>query len=175
MKKIILYIASSIDHRTAEPDGSIDWLNDFPISKEMSHARKDFLSSIDTILMEEDTWRELSNMDALCAYYDKMIYVVSHHDWGEKGNVKFITENVVESINALRNESGGNIWLFGGGELLAKLSNVGLVDEMHIFYIPIILGQGVPLFSGQTKFSKWTLKQSKVYELGIILVEYHKK
>lgn len=51
MKKIILYIASSIDHRIAEPDGSIDWLNEFPISIEMSHARKDFFSLIDTILM----------------------------------------------------------------------------------------------------------------------------
>lgn len=175
MKKIILYIASSIDHRIAEPDGSIDWLNDFPISKEMSHARKDFFSSIDTIIMGGNTWRELSNMDALGAYSDKMIYVVSHHNWGEKENIKFITENVVETVHALRNESGGNIWLLGGGELLSKMLNAGLVDEMHISYIPIILGQGVSLFPNQTKLSKWTLKQSKIYNPGVILAEYHKK
>lgn len=57
-----------------------------------------------------------------------------------------------------------NIWLLGGGELLSKMLNAGLVDEMHIFYIPIILGQGISLFPDQTKLSKWILKQSKVYD-----------
>lgn len=172
MKKIILYIATSIDHRIAEPDGSIDWLNEFPISEEMREARKDFLSSIDTILMGGNAWRELSNMDALGTYNNEMIYVVSHHDWGEKENLKFITDNVIETIKDLRNESGRNIWLFAGGELLSKLLNAGLVDEMHIFYIPIMLGQGTPLFPDHTKLSKWILKQSIVYDPDVIMVKY---
>lgn len=121
------------------------------------------------------SWRELSNMDAMGTYADKTIYVVSRHDWGEKENIKFITENVTERISALRNEPGKNIWLFGGGELVSMLLAAGLVDEMQIAYIPVILGKGIPLFPEQPKESKWELKGSRNYSSGIVMVEYQKK
>lgn len=149
MKKIILYIAASLDQRIAEPDGGIEWLSEYPITEEMNYGYKEFMTSIDTIVMGGRSWRELSNMDAMGAYADKAVYVISRHDWGEKGNVKFITENVIENIAALRNEPGKNIWLFGGGELVSMLLATDLVDEMHIAYIPVILGKGIPLFPEQ--------------------------
>lgn len=114
MKKIILYIAASIDGRIAEPDGGIEWLSEFPITEEMNYGYKEFMDSIDTIIMGGRSWRELSNMDAMGAYANKAVYVVSRHNWGEKENLKFITENVIERIVDLRNEQGKDIWLFGG-------------------------------------------------------------
>lgn len=113
MKKIILYIAASIDGRIAEPDGGIEWLSEFPITEEMNYGYKDFFASIDTILMGGRSWREMANMDAMGAYADKMVYVVSRHNWGEKENIKFITESIIERIVALCNEPGDDIWLFG--------------------------------------------------------------
>ena len=108
-------------------------------------------------IMGGRSWRELSNMDAMGAYAGKAIYVVSRHDWGKTENTKFITENVIEHITALRNEPGKDIWLFGGGELLSVLLTADLVDEMRIAYIPVILGKGIPLFPDQPKESKWVL------------------
>ena len=175
MKKIILYIAASIDQRIAEPDGSIEWLNEFPINEEMNYGYKEFFSSIDTILMGGRSWRELSSMDAMDAYANKTVYVVSHHDWGEKRNIKFITENVTERIASLRNESGKDIWLFGGGELVSMLLAADLVDEMQIAYIPIIVGNGISLFPKQAKESKWELTKSKSYNSNILVVEYKKR
>ncbi|MDR0660218.1 MAG: dihydrofolate reductase family protein [Prevotellaceae bacterium] len=175
MKKIILYIAASIDGRIAEPDGDIEWLSEFPITKEMNYGYKEFIASIDTIIMGGRSWRELSNMDAMGAYTNKSVYVVSRYDWREKGNIKFITENVIERIVDLRNETGKDIWLFGGGELVSMLLAADLVDEMRIAYIPVVLGKGVPLFPGQPKESKWELIESRSYSSGIIMVEYQKK
>ncbi|GAE86572.1 dihydrofolate reductase family protein [Bacteroides reticulotermitis] len=175
MKKIILYIAVSIDGRIAEPDGGIEWLSEFPITKEMNYGYKEFMASIDTIIMGGRSWRELSNMDAMGAYANKAVYVVSRHDWGEKGNIKFITENVIGRIVDLRNETGKDIWLFGGGELVSMLLAADLVDKMRIAYIPVVLGKGVPLFPEQPKESKWELIESKNYSSGIIMVEYQKK
>ncbi|MDR1200014.1 MAG: dihydrofolate reductase family protein [Tannerellaceae bacterium] len=175
MKKIILYIAASIDGRIAEPDGGIEWLSEFPINKEMNYGYKEFMASIDTIIMGGRSWRELSNMDAMGGYADKAIYVVSRHDWGETENTKFITENVIEHITALRNEPGKDIWLFGGGELVSVLLAADLVDEMRIAYIPVILSKGISLFPEQPKESKWELSDSKNYSSGIIMVEYRKK
>jgi dihydrofolate reductase len=174
MKKIILYIAASIDGRIAEPDGGIEWLSEFPITEEMNYGYKDFFDSVDTIIMGGRSWREMSNMDAMGAYADKTVYVVSHHNWGEKENIKFITENITESITALRNEQGKDIWLFGGGELISILLAANLIDEMQISYIPTILGKGVLLFPEQSKESKWKIVETKIYNSGILKVDYLK-
>lgn len=174
MKKIILYIAASLDGRIAESDGGIEWLSEFPITEEMNYGYKDFFATIDTILMGGRSWRELSNMDAMGAYADKTVYVVSRHDWGEKENIKFITENVIEHISALRNEQGKDIWLFGGGELISMLLTADLVDEMQIAYIPVVLGEGIPLFPNNPKESKWELMKSKVYGSGILKADYQR-
>ena len=175
MKKISLYIAASIDGRIAEPDGGIEWLSDYPITEEMDYGYKDFVASIDTIVMGGRSWRELSNMDAMGAYSGKAVYVVSRQNWGETENIKFITENVIEHIAALRNETGKNIWLFGGGELISILLAADLIDEMRITYIPIILGQGISLFSEQPTESKWELIENKLYENGVFQVNYQRK
>lgn len=174
MKKIILYIAASIDGRIAEPDGNIEWLSEFPIAKEMNYSYKEFIASIDTIIMGGRSWRELSNMDAMETYADKAVYVVSRHNWGESENLKFITENVIECITALRNEPGKDIWLFGGGELISMLLTADLIDEMQIAYLPVILGKGIPLFPEQPKELKWKLTGSKSYNSDSVIIEYQK-
>lgn len=174
MKKIILYIAASLDQRIAEPDGSIEWLSEFPITGELDYGYKELMASIDTIIMGGRSWRELSNMDAMGTYANKTVYVVSRHNWGEKENLKFITEDVIERITTLRCEPGKDIWLFGGGELVSMLLAADLVDEMRIAYIPVILGMGIPLFPEQPKESKWELKSSKLYNSGILKVNYKK-
>ncbi|MBB4037297.1 dihydrofolate reductase [Dysgonomonas hofstadii] len=174
MRKIILYIATSIDGRIAESDGGIEWLSEFPITEEMNYGYKDFFVSIDTIIMGGRSWREMSNMDAMGAYADKTVHVISRHDWGEKENIKFITENITERITALRNEQGKDIWLFGGGELISMLLSANLIDEMQISYIPTILGEGILLFPEQPKGSKWKVIDTKVYDSGILKVDYQK-
>lgn len=175
MKKIILYIAASIDGRIADLDGGIEWLSQFPITEEMNYGYKEFITSIDTIVMGGRSWREMSNMDAMGAYADKSVYVVSHQNWGEKENIKFITENVSERIAALRNDLGKDIWLFGGGELISILLAADLVDEIRITYIPVILGQGISLFPEQAKESHWKLSESKSYGNGTLKVVYQKE
>jgi dihydrofolate reductase len=75
-----------------------------------------------------------------------MTYVVSRHNWGEKENIHFITENVIETISELRSQEKKDILLVGDGELISMLLNADLVDEMQICYLPVILGKGIPLY-----------------------------
>lgn len=175
MKKIILYIAASIDGRIAEPKDGTEFLSGYPITEAMDYGYKEFYNSIDTIVMGGRSWREMDAMDAMGSYKDKTVYVVSRNDWGTKGNIKFITDNVADRIAALRNEAGKDIWLFGGGELVSMLLAVGLVDEMQITYIPVILGKGIPLFPEQHTESKWELVKSKTYENNVFQVKYRKR
>ncbi|MDH6310314.1 dihydrofolate reductase [Dysgonomonas sp. PFB1-18] len=172
MKKIILYIAASLDQRIAEPDGSLEWLIEFPNPEKTDYGFKKLLASTDIVIMGGRTYREFLNMDIIWPYSRQMTYVVSHHNWGEKENIKFITENTIERISELRNQEGKDILLVGGGELTSKLLTSNLIDEMYITYIPVILGKGVPLFPEQSKESQWELTENKIYNLGVMIVKY---
>lgn len=173
MKKIILYIAASLDQRIAEPDGGLDWLTDFPNPEKTDYGYKDLLASVDTVIMGGRTYHELQCMDVIWPYPNQHTYVVSRHMWDVKEkNVSFITENIIETISKFRNEPGKNIWLVGGGELISMLLAADLVDEMQICYIPVILGKGIPLFPEQPKESKWQLTETKSYKNGVIFITY---
>ena len=175
MKKIILYIAASIDGYIADTEGTTEWLEEFPITEEMNYGYNDFIASVDTILMGGRSYREVLNMEAIEHYKNHQIYVITR-GWTEKAtdNVDFITDNVIDRIRQLRNGEGKNIWLFGGGELTSMLLAADLVDEMQICYIPVVLGKGIPLFPGQPKGSDWELINSKSYKSGTLIVEYRK-
>lgn len=175
MKKIILYIATSLDGRIAEPDGGLDWLTGFPNPEKTDYGYKDLLASVDTVIMGGRTYRELLNMNVIWPYPEQMTYVVSRHNWGDTDNIKFITDNIIETISELRNQEGKDIWLVGGGELISMLLAADLIDEMQICYIPVILGKGIPLFPEQPKESKWKIIGSKVYESGILKADYQKQ
>ena len=176
MKKIILYIAASIDGYIAEAEGSTEWLEDYPITEKMNYGYNEFMASVDTIIMGGRSYREVLNMDIIGHYKDRQIYVVTR-GWTEKtvDNVDFIMDNVINRIRQLRDGAGKNIWLFGGGKLTAMLLEADLIDEMRICYIPVILGEGIPLFPKQPKESKWKLIESKAYNSGILMVKYQRK
>lgn len=174
MKKIILYIAASLDQRIAEPDGSLEWLNEFPNPEKTDYGYKDLLASADTVIMGGRTYREFLNMDIIWPYSGQMAYVVSHHNWGEKENIKFITENIIETISELRNQEGKDIMLVGGGELTSMLLAADLIDEMCILYIPVILGKGIALFPEQPKESTWKITKTEIYDSGVLKVDCQK-
>lgn len=175
MKKIILYIAASIDQRIAEPDGSLEWLNEFPNPEKTDYGYKDLLASVDTVIMGGRTYREILNMDVIWPYSEQMSYIISHHNWGEKENIKFITKNIIEMISELRNQEGKDIWLVGGGEFVSMLLEADLIDEMQICYIPIVLGKGISLFPEQPKESKWKLISNLAYNSDALIVKYRKQ
>ena len=175
MRKIILYIAASIDGYIADTNGTVEWLEDFPITRETNYGYDDFIASVDTILIGGRSYREVLNMETIGHYRNQQIYVVTH-GWTEQvsDNVNFITDNIINRIRQLRDDEGKDIWLFGGGELTTMLLAADLVDELQISYIPVILGKGIPLFSKQSQRSKWELVGQSAYNSGILRVDYRK-
>ncbi|MDH6357017.1 dihydrofolate reductase family protein [Parabacteroides sp. PF5-9] len=174
MKKIILYIAASLDQRIAEPGGELDWLTGFSNPEKADYGYKELSASVDTVIMGGRTYREILNMDVIWPYSEQTAYVVSHHEWEAKGNIRFITENIIETISELRNQDGKDIWLVGGGKLVSMLLAADLIDEMQICYVPLILGNGILLFPGQDKGSKWKITGTNVYNSGMLKVDYQK-
>lgn len=177
MKKIKVYIAASLDGYIARPDGDLDWLTNFPNPTGTDHGYKELMKSIDTVIMGNGTYQEIISFDVDWPYKDKSTYVLTRYknNLPPKENVTYITDDVVASIHQLKLQDGKDIWLVGGGQTVTLLLNHDLVDEIQICYIPLVLGEGIPLFPNKPKESKWELKESKVYDSGILKVDYLKK
>lgn len=74
MKKIILYIAASLDQRIAEPGGGLEWLTGCPNREKTDYGCKNLSASVDTVIMGGRTYREIMNMDVIWPYSEQMAY-----------------------------------------------------------------------------------------------------
>ena len=79
-------------------------------------------------------------------------------------DVTIVGDNWKEVVQSLREESGGDIWLFGGGELFRSLCEEGLVDTVEVSIVPVLLGGGVPLVPELSKRIGLTLTGQRVFE-----------
>ncbi|MCB9290157.1 MAG: dihydrofolate reductase [Lewinellaceae bacterium] len=174
MRKVQLYIAASIDGYIARPDGGIDWLS-MVDKKGEDYGYQEFFASVDTTLMGHKTYREVLGFDVPFPYMTTANYVFSRQKRQPDDNpVHHINDDPAAFVRSLKQQKGGNIWLIGGGQLNTVLLNAGLVDEMILSVIPIVLGEGIPLFAGQPKETKWGLKEHRAFDTGLVQMWYHK-
>ena len=166
MRKIVLFIASSLDGFIAREDGGIDWLfsdGDYGYSK--------FFKSVDTVIMGRKTY-EVSLTFGDYPYNGKKVYVFTRKkSIRPDGNAEFVSDPV-SLCKKLKKLPGKNIWLVGGSEIVSVLINAGLVDEIILSTHPIILGSGIPLFNCIKKEIKMRLVKSVKFGSGLLQAHY---
>jgi len=178
MKKVKLFIASSLDGYIATPEGKVDWLSDPENAgdHESGYGYDDFYASIDTTLMGYNTYREILGFGVPFPYPDKKNYVFSRlHEKKEDLPVEFVHSDLVEFVKALKQEQGKDIWLVGGGHINGILLNEGLVDEMILSIVPVVLGNGIPLFSSVSAMNRFWITRVRDYDQSLIQIHLLKK
>ncbi len=80
--------------------------------------------------------------------------------------------DTVAALRKLKEEDGPNLLTQGSTELLQTLFAHNLVDELHMFVFPVVLGRGKKLFGDSGFEGSWTLVSSKVSSTGAILSKY---
>lgn len=168
MRKILLFIASSVDGYIARTSGEVDWL-----FTDQDYGYTDFFAQIDTVIMGNKTYQQLLGFGEY-PYAGKEGFVFSKTLQGEKdNNVKFVGGDLKGFLNSLRQSPGGDIWLVGGGEIIHYLMKHGFVDELILSIHPIILGSGIPLIvNDPTLETVLELKDVKTYNSGLLQVSY---
>lgn len=80
--------------------------------------------------------------------------------------------DLVVNMKALKEQPGKDILCIGGSGLRSQLLNAGLVDRVKIWYVPIALGSGKPVFEGVDKPINLKLMRSYTFHNGLIRLEY---
>ena len=175
-RKVILFIAQTLDGYIAEANGSVDFLtNDFDLDEQYD----EFISHIDTVVMGRKTYDQVVNELSPDAYpyVDFQNYILTTHpedDTDATDYVTFVNQDVVDLVENLKKQpSDKDIWIVGGSTLVTPLVNANIIDVYEIGVVPVVLGSGIPLFNKEIKQTGLNLYSAKKVD-GIAYLEYHK-
>jgi dihydrofolate reductase len=172
-RKVFIFIATSLDGFIARDDGSIDWLSMVDSPAE-DYGYEEINESADTIIMGRKTYDKLMELADEFPHKDKKVYIISRKERASEGNLIFTGKDPCDLVCELKLQSGKNIYIDGGAQILQELMKQDLIDEYIISIIPVFLGSGIALF-GKTGMQKMLrLKYSNSFASGLVQVAYER-
>ena len=194
MRRIITFDRVSADGYFAAPDGNLNWVvPDDQIDK----AGADSTQQFDTMLfgrrtyeMFEGFWpnavgdsggaedphsgRRSPHIQAMAVWINnatKILFSRTRKEMTWK-NSRLIREFDPREVEAIKNQPGKDIIVFGSGSIVSLLTQNDLIDEYQFVVSPIALGSGKPLLSGVEKNVRLNLLEAKQYPSGNVMLRY---
>lgn len=188
MRKLVYFVACSVDGFIAHIDGSHDgfsqdrqYLTDlFSVFPEIvpSHLRNVLgihaeNQWFDIVLMGRKTY-EIGLKEGVTNPYPHMQqYLFSHSlEKSPDEHVELVSGNAVALVNRLKQSDGKDIWLCGGANLATTLFAENLVDQLILKVNPFLMGSGIPLFSKPIPQTALQLTDRHTYGAGVVLLHY---
>lgn len=162
MRRVKVFIPMTLDQYIATEQGNLNWLNQ--IEGFRHHGYGKLYHSIDTVVVSRammEWLRDLPNITF--PYAEKTCYVLSRQTQLEQPNTIAVQEDVETFLARLKAQHGGDIWLIGGGQLIRSALDAKLVDEVIVTIAPLLLGSGIPLFTGVLNTQHLALKEVETF------------
>jgi dihydrofolate reductase len=185
MRKLKLQVQTTLDGFIAGPEGEMDWAI-ANWSQDLNEFVMKLTVPVDTILLGRKLaegfiphWTAAYNNPAgpeegsqKMVETPKIVFskTMASSPWERtiiaKGDLK-------EEVHALKNKEGGDLIVYGGAGLVSSLIREKLIDELHFFVNPVIIGSGMPIFREVTEKQSLKLVSSQSFECGIVALTYH--
>jgi dihydrofolate reductase len=149
-RKIILFIAMSLDGYIADDQDQLEFLdayNDVDINKK---NYEDLMQKVDSLIIGRKTFDVISKLVDKWPYENHHTYVITTRPQKNEKNIAFVNEDLESFLESIDDKSTKDIWLVGGGMLASSFMEKGYIDEYQITVIPKILGSGKKLFNPLT-------------------------
>jgi dihydrofolate reductase len=171
-RKIIVYAGTSADGFIARPDGDIDWLTSRP-APEGFYDIGTFSASIDTKILGRKTYEKSLALGAKFGGKTKN-YVFSSHPaaTAPPPGVEFVSEPIASFAQRLRAADGKDIWMMGGGGIIASFLDAGAIDQLIINLIPVLIGDGIPLIAPRHRHVPLKLLSTRQFTDGVVQLHY---
>jgi len=181
MRKVILFMATSLDGYFEGPDHNINWHN---VDEEFNKFAIQQTGEFGALLFGRVTYELMAgywpteaakhddpDIAALMNSLSKLVFsnTLQKVEWE---NTTLVKNNFSEAVSKLKQQAGKDIAILGSSDLTVSLMEQGLVDEFRIMINPVVLGDGKPLFKGIKGQTKLKLIKTKTFKSGNVLLYY---
>lgn len=171
-RQVIVHIAASADGFIAGPDGDMKWLTSRPAPSGF-YGMDAFVKSVDTKVLGRKTYETSRRLGA--KFDSKSRYIVFSHQprpADAPSTVEFVDGAIGPYMNRLRGQPGKNIWLMGGGDLIASFLDARAIDEFVISVVPVFIGDGLPLIARRHRHVPLELQSVERFDDGLVQLHY---
>lgn len=185
MRKLVLFAHISLDGFAGDPNGGLGFLS---YDGELQQYAEELVKTVGAPVYGKNTYH------LMAGYWPTVLNdpnatekELAHARWVQEipkivfsttldsadwNNTTLIKDNIVEQVNNLKQQDGGDLVIFGSPGLAKNLMNLGLIDEYKLTLHPIILGEGISLFDSNTQRSNLKLLESKTLGSGVVTLHY---
>jgi len=175
MIECFVFIAASLDGFIARQNGDFSWLDtSAPTIEDEDYGFAEFYSSVDALVMGRKTYETALGF-AEWPYAGKRVVVLSHTSITIPshltGSVEWMSGSLYEVARHLE-DSGSHRVYVDGGQTIQGFLQAGLINEITLTTIPILLGEGIPLFGSFRRELLLQLLKSQPYPNGFVQTKY---
>jgi dihydrofolate reductase len=171
-RNVVVHIATSADGYIARPDGDLEWLTSRPAPKGF-YGMNAFMRSIDTKVLGRKTYEASLRLGAKFDSKSRTIVFSRQAPPADApSGVEFVNGAIGPFMDRLRGEPGKDIWLMGGGELIASFLDEQAVDDFVVSVAPVFIGDGIPLIARRHRHVPLELLSTERFEDGLVQLHY---
>ena len=171
-RNVIVHLAASADGFIARPDGDLEWLTSRP-APEGFYGLNRFTKSIDTKVLGRKTYEASVRLGAK---FDTKRRTIVFSRKGRPADapagVEFVSGDIGAFVSHLRSQPGKDIWLMGGGDLIASFLDEHAIDEFVVSVVPVLIGDGIPLIARRHRHVPLELQSSERFDDGVVQLHY---
>ncbi|MFQ2301912.1 dihydrofolate reductase family protein [Aeromonas dhakensis] len=167
--RVSAFLALSLDGFIAGEGDDLTWLEPYNGDSQEETGYGALMASVDTLLMGRNTYDIVSAFPEWF-YGDKPVVVLTHRPAAPREHVSFRQGGLAQVLDELWLAGSRHLYL-DGGELVRQGLQAALVDELILFWVPVTLGRGVPLFAGSLPGALVPVS-STVLPSGLVRVVY---
>ncbi len=167
-----IYIAVSLDGFIARANGAVDWLDQYDPAE---FDFDSFLDTVGTLIIGRKTFDQVMQFGDW-PYEDCRTIVLTSRELPKDrpANTEAYGGSIIELVDQLRSNRAddGDIWIVGGGSVVTQFLFGGFADQLDIFTVPEVLGQGISLFGQDAGGIKPKLLATERYNSGVVRSQY---
>jgi dihydrofolate reductase len=171
-RRIIVHIGTSADGYIARPDGDLEWLTSRPKPPGF-YGIAEFMKSTDTMILGRKTYEAALRLGGKFDARGRTIVCSRQSPPGRvPPGVEFTDEAIAPLVSRLRGQPGKNVWLMGGGEIIASFLDQRAIDEFVVTIAPVFIGDGIPLLARRHRHTALELLAARPFEDGVVQLHY---
>ena len=183
MSRTRYFCAASLDGFIAETDDNLEWLMKYegsfqgPGAEPMEGTYESFYEGIGALVMGSATYEFVLGELSEWPYKGKPAWILTSRGLpepeGEGVDVRIGIGDVPELFDEMIAAAGArDLWVVGGGNVASQFADAGLLDELLVTIVPVVLGEGKPLFDRPVLPGPLQLTGARTFDSGMVELRY---